>query len=80
MRAEMVIRFRDKLQKMPSGWSPGGAVFPDSIVLSVDEATNSLRIVAPTTVEREQGTIEMNCEDGTKIVMAEEKVLQMDYK
>ena len=75
---ELVIYFKDKLHKTLSGYSSGGAVFPDEVVLDFDEDKNSLRVVAPATIKKERGLIQLEYKNGIIIFMIENKVLRIE--
>lgn len=50
-RVRLEITFKEPLHKTPNGWSPGGAVFPDTVVLHADPENNTLHLVWPTIIQ-----------------------------
>lgn len=59
----IAITFKEPLHRLPDGMSPGGAVFPDSVIRSVDDQTNTLNLLPPQRIEIEGSSMRIYFEE-----------------
>lgn len=78
MRKLLKIFFTDALHQTPSGFSPGGAVFPSEMVIEFDEQNNALLLKQGWRLVFLVNTVEIGDPSGnTKIVISDRKIKEI---